>query len=295
MQSCVQFKLWDDCNNHCTFCYLNKIRKNTSKEEKLNRLSILKTRLLSLDLSKYDRVGLIGGDFYLGELDGLENAWIDILKQIDSMDLRVYWIASALTQPDPTFLLESLKDLDKSRVLICTSYDTVGRFTGNKLNNWKNNINLLLEKGYDINITAIPTKEFIEEYHNGLFPKQCSVNLCEPHLGTEWYCKIDKEKYNETLVKENTLFNLPTRSEFTKFLIDNPKILNTYINYSNNHSNDIIDFDEHLSYEIRNNRLDENNLFANSSCGHPHFCRFYKDSDKCAMCDAINIYNLQLK
>lgn len=290
-KKCIQFKLWDDCNNHCTFCYLNKTRKNTSQEEKLNRLNVLKDRLYSLDLNKYDRVGLIGGDFYLGELNGLENVWIDILKQIDSMNLSTYWIASALTQPDPSFLLDSLKDLNKSKVLICTSYDTVGRFTENKLKNWKSNINILLEKGYNINITAIPTEDFLNEYKNSFFPEQCEINLCEPHLGTEWYCEADKENYNAKLVKENTLFNLPSRSEFIKFITNNPKILKNYVNYSNNHSNDIIDFDEHISYEMRNNRLDKTNLSANAPCGHPHFCKFYRDSNKCAMCDAMDIYN----
>jgi len=205
---------------------------------------------------------------------------------LNNLNLKQIWIAATLTSENLDDLLFTLQYLDKSKILICTSWDAEGRFSDISQKIWRRNIHLLHNLGYDINVTTILTQDLLEADQKGLFniPKYCKVNICDPHLGLEWYNQVDKKNYHEDLIKKNILFRLPKRKDFLNFLKNHPDILKNYINYKNTHSDDVVDFDDRkICYMDRCNN--DNPLFINT-CGHPYFSQCYQDSDKCAMCDA---------
>ena len=136
----IQFELWPDCNNHCTFCYLNGTQRTTSLEQK--RANILDAQKVLSDYSLYNiynAVGLIGGEFFQDQLKGLDNEWNSLICYLEHLlrmhTIKEVWIASSLMQINEGYhLYSTLSKFDTSqynedqRVILCTSYDTIGRF-----------------------------------------------------------------------------------------------------------------------------------------------------------------------
>ena len=105
------------------------------------------------------------------------------------------------------YLLEETLKI-RPGILICTSYDSVGRFK-NEGQKYK-----WLERVSSINnifCTIIPTQDMIKDLF--IDKIKCGINLCEPHLGVDWYTSVKKDDYHSILVRENKIFNLPKRKD----------------------------------------------------------------------------------
>ena len=263
----IQIRLWNDCYNNCAFCSIkDKIHKWTSVEDKKARINKL------LELSD-DTIGLIGGEFFEGQLHGCEQEWFNMIRKI-SCD-RLYITANLIH--DQYLLEETL--LLRPDILLCTSYDTVGRFKNDiQKHIWLNRVKSLP----NVFCTIVPTQDmlndpFVEEI-------KCGINLCEPHLGLDWLDKVDKESYHENLIRDNKIFNLPKRAELLAWLRKHPRTLELMKNYKNTHFSTILGFDDNNNFVCEvENRFNDNNFIA--ECGHPYFSRCYADSDRCLDCD----------
>ena len=135
----LQFELWPDCQNGCQFCYLTGTRRVTTLEEKranlINTLTSLKDETLIKD---YNAVGFIGGDFFQGQIKGLEPEWYNLIEYtkvlLGQNKIKELWIATSLLKVDLGDLFETFgrfgyDTLDEDqRIILCTSYDTIGRF-----------------------------------------------------------------------------------------------------------------------------------------------------------------------
>ena len=138
----IQFEVWPDCKSGCNFCYLNGTpRITTDKQKKDNLLDVLNTLNDDTIMENYNAVGLIGGDFFQGQLKGVMNIWCDILNKLrillSSEKIKEVWIASSLIDCIDGDLIGTLNILNRldlkegQRVTLCTSYDTIGRFKYN--------------------------------------------------------------------------------------------------------------------------------------------------------------------
>lgn len=267
----IQVRLWNDCYNNCTFCSLkDKTHKWTSIEDKKARIN----KLLKLE---EDKIGLIGGEFFEGQLRGVEKEWFNMIRNIRCDKLFI--TANLINQQ---YLLEETL-LARPDILFCTSYDTVGRFK-NEIQkiNWLNRVNSLP----NVFCTIIPTQDMIEDPF--IDKIKCGINLCEPYLGIEWYKQIDKAHYHENLIRDNELFNLPKRKDLLAWISKHKNVLNLMKNYEATHFDTILGFDEHNNFCYESyNRFKDNNFIA--ECGHPYFSRCYADSDKCLCCDLEEI------
>ncbi len=262
----MQIRLWNDCINGCTFCSL----KNNKKTTKLNSKII---RLNKMHGLKDNKIGIIGGEFFEGQLKGCEEEW---LSMIASLRCNSLFISANLIQ-EPYLLKETL-DV-RNDILICTSYDTVGRFhcEYQKIE-WLKRVKSLPH----VFCTIIPTQDIINDSFIDKIP--CNINLCEPHLGISWYRNVDKHNYHDTLIKENKIFNLPKRNDLLKWICKHPKILALMKNYKTTHFNDIYTFDDSDNLiKEEYHRFEDNNFTA--KCGHQYFSRCYADSNKCLACD----------
>jgi hypothetical protein len=265
----IQIRLWKDCYNNCSFCSV-KDKGLTKKEDKIARIK-------KLSELKNDRIGIIGGEFFEGQLKGVEEEWLKMIKNLSCNEL---FITANLIYEQ--FLLEETLKV-RPDILICTSYDTVGRFKNEKLkNDWLERVNSL----NNVFCTIIPTQNIIDDKF--IDNIKCGINLCEPHLGIEWLSSVNKENYHSSLIKENKIFELPKRKSLLKWIAAHPSILNTMKNYKLNHFDTILSFDNNnnLVPEFYN-RFESKNFMA--PCGHPYFSRCYADSDKCLICDIEEI------
>lgn len=261
----IQIRLWNECGNHCTFCSL-KDKTPISIESK-------KKRIQSIQSTKADTIGIIGGEFFEGQLKGCEKEWLQMIKDISCDHLMV---TANLINGD--YLLKETLDV-RPDILICTSYDTMGRFKSDKQRiEWLNRVNSL----DNVFCTVIPTEDLIND--NFIDNIKCGIGICEPHLGIDWYKNIDKENYHAHLIKENRLFNLPNRKEFIDWIVKHQNIIDNSKNYFNNHFSTIITFDnnDNIVYEEQDRFNDSNNI---SECGHPYFSKCYNDSKMCMRCD----------
>ena len=265
----MQIRLWKDCTNGCTFCSL-KNRETTKLEDKITRIKTIK--------DFHDtKIGLIGGEFFEGQLRGCEEEW---LSMIASLRCDFLFISANLIQT-PYLLNETLSV--RPDIVICTSYDTSGRFhkDGQK-EAWLKRVKELRH----VFCTIIPTQDMLTDSFIDQIP--CGINLCEPHLGVDWYKNVNKQHYHETLIKENNIFNLPKRNDLLKWMCKHPNVLQMIKNYKVTHFNDIYGFDSnnHIVSEVLH-RFEDNNFRA--KCGHQYFSRCYADSDKCFACDMEEI------
>ena len=278
----VQIRLWDDCINNCEFCSLqNRCRKTPLKSKKV-RLSKT-TELVETLNSK--QIGLIGGEFFEGQLKGCENEWMDLLHALLETEAQLPITANLIHKQH--FLQETI-DLLGKRLMLCTSYDEVGRFhTEAARANWLKNVEDLHNQGVHLFCTCIQTQEFLEA--TSPLPEWLGVNLCDPHLGVDWYINVDKANYHKHLVEENSLFHLPKRSTAIRWMRQNVDLTRCYVAYNDTHSSTIYSFDDNdcLEKEFENRLTAES--YVNPECGHPYFCQCYADSGKCMMCDATRI------
>ena len=262
----IQVRLWNDCSNNCDFCSLGNKKKITRPEDKRERI------LKLLELTD-DKIGIIGGEFFEGQLKGCEDEWLTMIKNLSCSDL---FITANLIYK--SYLLKETLEI-RPDILLCTSYDTVGRFKNHNLKeDWLGRVNSLS----NVFCTIIPTQNMINDTF--IDKIKCGINLCEPHLGIDWYNQVDKQHYHEHLIKENKLFNLPKRKDLLNWIIRHDNVLLLMKNYTKTHFNTILGFDENNEwiYEF-NDRFHDSNFIA--ECGHPYFSRCYADSDKCLMCD----------
>ena len=278
----VQIRLWDDCINNCSFCSLQNRCRKTPLQSKKTRLT--KAAALSRDF-RAKQIGIIGGDFFEGQLKGCEEEWFELLEALLQTDSEILISANLIHKQ---YLMQETIDKVVNRLLLCTSYDEVGRFhTQLARKNWLANIEKLHSQGVNIFCTCIQTQDFLEAETK--LPQWLGVNLCDPHLGVDWYLNVDKNDYHEHLINENKLFNLPKRRTAIKWMREHPEITKRYAEYNSTHSDTIYSFNnnDEIIKEV-NERLTSTSS-VNPECGHPFFSMCYADSDKCMMCDAEQI------
>ena len=285
----IQFIPWVDCINHCSFCF----NKNNSNTTSIFNKKIRLNKILSM-MKEFDtptRFGLFGGEFFEGQLIGVEDEWFKIIDEINNNpNIESFQVYATLINTQ--YLLDETISRLKKPFLICTSYDEVGRFhTEDKKLNWFKNIYDLHEKKISLFCTTIPTKEFITSNSINLLPEWLGFNFNGPSISCEWFKGLVEQgrqlEYNE-LINKSHKFNLPTRDEFITWCIKHKDRLSCFLDFHATHSDTIYEFNE-----------DDNSLVVQTSnkfrftvginirdCGHPYTDAFYSDSDQCAACDA---------
>ena len=83
---CLQFELWQDCDNCCDWCYLKDHRILTTDEQKLDNINKVIEDINSDSLNDFNAIGLIGGEFFQGQLNNpkVKEKFLDLIKVIKS-------------------------------------------------------------------------------------------------------------------------------------------------------------------------------------------------------------------
>lgn len=223
----IQYELWKDCNNHCTFCF-NKGQVDVDKIESLN-YTISKLNEPEVDL--YNEIGFIGGEFFDSQLDNkdvksLFYKLFDICaEKSEQGKLDKLYITTSLIFVLSRHLIEFLNYLDNigllEKTLLCTSWDTIGRFhTESNRKLWENNM-LELHKLFPklrIHTETIVTQAFINSVLEDKFSITdfCNkfdtrMDFIEPGSGFGYYDK------KEAMIHLKDFF--PTIDSFIKFVV----------------------------------------------------------------------------
>lgn len=301
----LQFELWEECNSNCKFCYLGA-NKKIPDSQKITNLKKVIEKISDLSLySEVSCIGLIGGEFFQGQLKSSEvyANFSVLIKKINSLLnsklIDEFWLSASLLFEDQKDLFSVLEMFDSSnlnKIWILTSYDTVGRFhTEFQKNIWIDNIQKIRRFSPDIkiNITTIVTGDFITKYLTNtvdLFKianeNACAVFLKPPCLIQNFNTKAEVNRYIPNF--------FPKRSDMLKFLvlyrqntseIEYDKLFN--INYR---ADRLITFGSRYAESERikdkyQEKFDLNEVDINKNCGHSIQYSIYIDSDKCAICD----------
>ena len=299
-----QVELWHNCNNSCSFCYLNKERILLNTEQR--KSAIHKTIQIIENLPpEYDAFGLIGGEFFQGQLETTElketfKKLINILDdKVSSGRLKQVWITASLISKNQTDLYYCLKDIkNANRFLICTSYDTNGRFKDfTERETWFLNVETVKKLSIPVHVQVITTSYFIEEALQTNILQRLkgltSVDFKLPTPQREYYLHIldslSVEEYRRIL--KNTMTD-------SKFFIQDRKLFFKFLNLLK----DIFGSEKlkaFASNEVRSKTLNiltkdiilqdrwTETAKENAPCGHPWDSYCYLDSNKCTRCDAL--------
>lgn len=311
MNNMLQIELWRECNNHCKFCYLQEENRKQSTEYKLN--AIKNTIEIINDeetWNKYDSFGLIGGEFFQGQLNTqeLNKSFAIMMKSIENKYLeskiKSFWLTATLTEKPVCYgksFEEFITNLDnlaytglekQQDIWLCTSYDTIGRFhTEQSKQNWINNMKFIKENTKYLHTTTsfIITQDLIETYNRN----KNFFNDFRKEYNTHIYFKCPDIGCNDKTI-ENFLNRtkldkfLPKRCDFIKFLYDMAEDGES-VDLFNREYRAATLYENIGGKSLRVFKERQNDLIsaedAISSCGHAHWYSRYIDSDKCMMCD----------
>jgi len=274
----LQFELWKECPNNCSFCYNKGI---PFKRDKIKSMQFIKEKLLNEETNFYDKIGFIMGEAFSGQLRTLEehdlfyeliNILIDKLNQ---NKINQVYITASLIYKELNNWFEFCNYLNKNNVLdrflICTSYDIVGRFDGLKLSLWKNTITKTKESFPNINfhVEMILTEMFLQavlnrEFNIKAFENKyaCRIDYIVPFLG---YGKIYKTKQE----MQNKIPNFfPKRETFYKFLqyvysnnIFTLDDLHSFLNINLHSDKTYFSLDDKAFIEKENRHVNENKKY----------------------------------
>lgn len=306
----IMIELWEECNNFCEFCFIDSFNKKTSDDIKLNNIQLAKNVLNEINEPK-KAFGLIGGEFFQGQLNTsfIKDNFYDLCKLIfDKMNdglIEDFWCCCTLTignQQDLYHLIDlfdkTIRNKEKHKFWILTSYDTKGRYTSKqKFDNWNNHmLNLQQYSFVKFNVTSILSQDFCEKVIKN------ELNLNE--FRQKYHCKLFFKQPTQTRCGKKEELNkkiswfFVKRKTFLEFL---QKIKKDY----NEMFNEILNIDlradmvyseirgtEEIDPHIRNKETwDESDSDYNSKCGHIINYQCYSDSDACCLCDYLKIKN----
>lgn len=308
MKKSIQFELWHECNNLCKMCFLGLENRVTPKETKLKSLrsAIRKAKQFDGDI-----IATIGGEFFQGQLvdpdvHRLFYRYISIIiDKLNKQEIGVMWITATLTDKTPKDLLEFL-DFVKNTwngngfLLICTSYDTIGRFhTEQKRLNWEENMRLIpkIDPRIGLNTTMILTNDLIEKYLNNEisfldFTSKYNTGLMIKHPNAGPYQSLEEmEQALPGFVpkRQNTI------RFFKKMKLKEPFIFETSVFNVNKRADECIKrYNNGSTYaDIRDKiNLNEYATPGNTEtleCGHSILYQCYIDSDACMKCDFLKV------
>lgn len=309
----LQFELWQNCNNGCKFCYLNGSRIISSPEKQVQDIEKVRSIINSEKLNDYNSIGLIGGEFFQGQLSDPEvkKHWLllinDMAKYLREGKLKECWITASLMSSDLTDLYETFDIFPKDKkILISTSYDEEGRFKSEEQRQiWLNNLRLVHERYPQAMVHAqvIVTQSFLDKVLKDdtiirEILKYSGLDFKLPGLFRKDYTKLNvlnAKTYHDTLLRTKDQFPkgffIEHRKDFLKFVKKLTEIFGSdKINWFCR--NEVRSKTLYLlaPNKVLEDRWDTNNDLENAECGHVYDSYCYLDSDKCSRCDAMKLY-----
>lgn len=313
----IQFELWHNCNNNCEFCFLKTSRIISNSDQQIKHIQKVIDILNSNVIDDYDGVALIGGEFFEGQLNDekVKLKWFELITLLSdllkSKKIKQIWITASLIDQNQQDLYDTLQLLPicNDSVIICTSYDSTGRFrTQEREKSWHFNVKTLKEKYPNIIIhtTIITTQHFIEKVLGGdtIITDINVYSLVDFKLPTFYVkefvsglesIKDNNQEYRKLLLEAvpnmPKKFFIEKRLDFINFIkkiyeIFGKSKLESFCSHKVlSDSLYLLSSGVHLS-----NRWNDYD-YELAKCGHHIDSYCYLDSPKCVRCDIVSFIN----
>lgn len=281
-----EFLLWDNCNNHCKFCFQRKNGIICDKHHKIRSLKCVIDFLNSDEYIHGSHILLVGGEIFDESNFSIIDDYIKfieiIIDKMNSNIIDLLYINTNLLYKNMSILNKLLSFIDYDnlwdRLKFTTSYDLEGRFsTKEKETLFLTNLKCVKNTYPKCNIVVntILTKQTCEKILNNEFnPKDfcdeynCDINLI-PYIVYTKELSATREQIFKTLLKTNELIH-----GYFKRYTDNMSLAQDKLLYKFNN--------EHLEFVSSENLI----------CGHSENFKRYADSNTCFICDLKQVYNM---
>lgn len=296
IQPIYELIMWNNCNNHCAFCWLKANQEKCAKkfiplEDTLRPIVLAEKFMDTLcENTPGSSVLFMGGELFDRQLPKksikafmrLNHSCVDRLE--DGSLKRVYFNTN-LIYKDTRLLLDTLDIYDRydllNKVQLTTSYDLGGYRYRSQSDLWLATQNMrMLSHKYPSMIRVA---------------NMIMTNICNNVLSLEPFFPrnfLVDTGFSLNLIPYIILnpAHALTRSESMTLLLQMKEYYPDIIEYmvsglDNSHPKKLLEYDGD-SYKILRSR--------NSSCGHgENFRKVYKDSDECFVCDLIKMQNVE--
>ena len=291
-----EFLVWDNCNNHCSFCFQRDKCVNLNVFQKANSLKKVLEFLNSDKYIKGSHVLLVGGEIF-DNSDGLWSLtqdceklsiWCDfidaILNKMCNGDIDLLYVNTNLLYNDYRLLNWLLIRLAQwklfDRFKFTTSYDLEGRFhTKEREQLFLDNLKKFKEpdvvsKDMNIVVNTILTKKTCESILDGSFnPKEfcdeykCDINLL-PYIIYDEKLSAEPKEIFKALIRTDRLIPGYFKRYWQNLSLDQDKLLYKYNPVTNE-----LDFCSSKK----------------SDCGHSVNFKMYAKNGHCFICDLLEL------
>lgn len=299
----VQFSAWSNCCNSCDFCLiLDKERR--SKPWMIQRLKNIRENINYIDWKdKFrDGISLLGGELYYIKDKEIQDEFLllidDIIEKIikpsDNPDIKYSTVTNGMY--DPEFLLKVMDKFANTvgikYVDINFSYDLKYRFHNEESRKQCiSNINLIHNRyDYRVGVQTITTQYFIDQVLNEKFDiLEFEKNEIPGNILTLLY----PHPINPQLPKLPD-FNF-SRISFMKFIpflrnrVGEEHYANFYLSTLNSGTFKYTGIRDISGDNKQEPILSDGKEKLNSKCGHSVLYQCYTDSDKCMLCDLLEM------
>lgn len=228
----IQFELWPDCCTGCQYCYLNGTKRTTTtKQKKKNILDALSTLQDPETIKNYNAVGLIGGEFFQGQIQDVKEEWIQLICYLNdlmkSSKIQEVWIASSLMckNYEDVLLTLSYFDFDSfqdgQRVTLCTSYDTVGRFSEKQF------FEAMFSEKFTKNSTIDDINKFLGTIPNTVDTEKNEEIIKSFEILKAYFSPVEKIQKSGLILPDGTLIDFGSKSKIDYYKLATDGVLIT--------------------------------------------------------------------
>lgn len=302
----VQYSVWPNCQNSCKFC-LRKDRSIYTLEQQLENIEIIKQNIQNIDWNDEYKYGisLLGGELFnitdvnlRSAFKSLINSIINIVFKDNKCEFKRF---STVTNGiyDPQFLIEVLDIFNSTigikYVDINFSYDIKYRYRSLSDENLTlSNINLVHTKyDYNVGVQMILTQYLIDS----IFEKKFDIDeFIKYKIPGNTLTFLYPHPINTGINLRDFFFS---RKSFLNFIIT---LMNTHYTIYRNFAYSTLNSAQFKYTGLSNKKrkylyddkyqlpiLTDGKEQINIKCGHSILYQCYSDSDKCILCDLLEL------
>jgi hypothetical protein len=225
---------------------------------------------------EFDTVSLVGGEFFDGQIVGLEEEWMQLVDAVNKRHFVDVWLMCTLTNELPDMFWRTI---DSLHAAVYTSYDVRGRFKSDaQRDRWFENVESL--KCYVTHCAQILTQDVVTQ--EPFFPDVTMNSYQYPFVGA-YSSSMSYHDFKMSMIPSFPEYLFPRREDTLSFLTKVPPSILEQTADIRGDADWLVNV---KSGTVLRDRSASTNRRLAASCGHRLVSQCYRDSTACCACDA---------